>query len=602
MRVLMGIIKNRHGVYLARKKVPPGFEEAVARVISRDRGRVSWLQRSLRTKDAREANIKAKPILAEFDQIIIRAKEHLGPHSHRSELTDDEIRRLADYLFASILEQDDDLRATGGSEEVFQNVAEQLRNAGVQATTGFTVGRKPGFGLSDRDFFKLTVSLRDFALPAAQAALAKGDIGYLEDEIVELLEEAGIDLPRSSPSFSKLGISVLRKHVAALKALIERQQGEPVETPKNDLGLQKRAASESNAETLRVALEGWKATGTRSAGSIREFEYAVERFVQLHGDLSIAAISRRYVREYREALQKIPMRRSGSLLRATLPELIEWSNEHPEAKRISASTVNKLLGGVQAVVLWGRTNGMVADDIVWADPFSNMRLKEEPPDREPWDPEELQLLFGSDIYVRRVVPRAGGDGAAFWLPLLGLFTGARLGELAPLLTSDIKIDAATKISFIEITDDDERGKRLKTRSSRRTVPVHPELIRLGFLQYAANQRSSGGADAPLFPRLFKGHESGHAQQWSKWFGRYIRSIGVRRAVFHSFRHSFKDALRAAGESEDINDALTGHSRPGVGSSYGSKDIVRRFGLMRLADAVAKVAYPGLDLSHLKPWV
>ena len=72
-------------------------------------------------------------------------------------------------------------------------------------------------------------------------------------------------------------------------------------------------------------------------------------------------------------------------------------------------------------------------------------------------------------------------------------------------------------------------------------------------------------------------------------------------MFHSFRHGFKDALRAAGVGEDINDALTGHAGGSpVGRSYGAKDIARRFGLSALADAVSKVGYPGLDLSNLHP--
>jgi integrase len=44
-------------------------------------------------------------------------------------------------------------------------------------------------------------------------------------------------------------------------------------------------------------------------------------------------------------------------------------------------------------------------------------------------------------------------------------------------------------------------------------------------------------------------------------------------VFHSFRHSFKDGLRAAAVGEDLNDALTGHSNASVGRSYGAKDNV-----------------------------
>ena len=85
----------------------------------------------------------------------------------------------------------------------------------------------------------------------------------------------------------------------------------------------------------------------------------------------------------------------------------------------------------------------------------------------------------------------------------------------------------------------------------------------------------------------------YAEGWSKWFGRYIRSVGLT-----NFRHGFKDALRRAGVSEDLNDAPTGHSGGGVERSYGAKEMERRFGLRTLSEAVAKVHYRGLDLSHL----
>ena len=62
-----------------------------------------------------------------------------------------------------------------------------------------------------------------------------------------------------------------------------------------------------------------------------------------------------------------------------------------------------------------------------------------------------------------------------------------------------------------------------------------------------------------------------------------RSLGIdnKKSVFHSFRHGFKDALRAAGVNEDVNDALTGHSGGNaVARGYGSDDMVRRFGFLR----------------------
>ena len=47
MRVLMGLIKDRHGTYYARKKVPKALEAAVARVLANGKLRQPWLKKSL---------------------------------------------------------------------------------------------------------------------------------------------------------------------------------------------------------------------------------------------------------------------------------------------------------------------------------------------------------------------------------------------------------------------------------------------------------------------------------------------------------------------------------------------------------------------------
>ena len=101
------------------------------------------------------------------------------------------------------------------------------------------------------------------------------------------------------------------------------------------------------------------------------------------------------------------MRRIGPLRAATLPDLIVWAREHPTAARISPGTVNKLLGAVQAIAIWGRSNGLVPDDIPWVDPFSNMRVDVGEPDREPWEIDELQLLFSSPVFTEGQRPNGG---------------------------------------------------------------------------------------------------------------------------------------------------------------------------------------------------
>jgi integrase len=127
-------------------------------------------------------------------------------------------------------------------------------------------------------------------------------------------------------------------------------------------------------------------------------------------------------------------------------------------------------------------------------------------------------------------------------------------------------------------------------------------VRIGFLEFVENVRANAGHEAPLFPKLKPGSKGRFGEAWSKWLGRYKRQLGIHNpgSVFHSFRHGFKDASRAAGVNEDVNDALTGHSGGNtVARGYGWKDMVRRFGFPTLYAAVKKVRYEGLDLRALR---
>ena len=99
-------------------------------------------------------------------------------------------------------------------------------------------------------------------------------------------------------------------------------------------------------------------------------------------------------------------------------------------------------------------------------------------------------------------------------------------------------------------------------------------MRIGFLEFVDQRRAERWPIGSPFPELTAGSKGGFGEAFSKWFGRYKRSLGIdnQNSVFHSFRHGFKDALRAAGVNEDINDALTGHSGGNaVARGYGWKE-------------------------------
>jgi integrase len=600
MRRLMNVSKDRHGTYYARQKVPVRLQEAVARVLDNGKPRQVWLKRSLGTKLLSEANVRAKPVQIKFDQIIAQAEAQLKARPLRTSITDIEIKRIADYFYAHELEADEELREDSrGSDPLYVSIHKQLTEAGVQFHAHYDPGSltlEPGRGLSPRMMGQIEDDTTAM-LSVAEDALARGDITRIRYEVDALLEVFQINLDPSCADYRKLARAVLAAFVKQLRAVLARHKGEPVETPPLPaIGATVFAAA---GETLTAALEGWKRQREPAPGTLTEYQRAVRLFTELHGDIPVVQIRRSHARQFREALQDVPRIRAGKLLNAPLPELAQWGREHTEVEKISAETVNKILGGVQAVAVWARDNGMVPDDVQWADPFANMRLGKGEVRRggAPFEPAELTAIFGTPVFTEGARPTGGKGDAVFWLPLLALVTGARLGELAGLRASDVAHDPTIEAQCIYITADAKAGKRLKTKQSARAVPIHPQLTEVGFLKFVASQAKARGKDAWLFPEIAPGTTGTRA--FSKWFGRYIGEHGVTDAakVFHSFRHNFTDALRAAGVGEDVSRALVGHTQGGVHGRYGAKDMAARF-RHRLAEAVASVTYNGLDLSRL----
>jgi integrase len=582
MRLMMGLIKDRHGTYYARKKVPKRLEAAVAQALESRKPRLSWLKKSLGTKRASEANVRVKPVLIEFDKTLARAEGLLKERPIRASLTQIEIARMAEYYYATLLAND----------------AAARRHAAEVREPALPLSKIPAFGLTDAEFERMGRGHEE-ELKGAKPALARGNIGYVEGEIEELLHLFRIRLDERSAAYRGLGAAVLAEHVKGMQALQRRHVGEPIDTPRQPEFNSPEAQAEGN--TLRAAFEGWKRERRPSPRTLMEYGRAISLFVELSGDLPVFQIKRSHARAYREALQQIPRHRAGPLLKAPLHQVIEWAKENPTAPKVSAATVNKLIGGVQATLIWAHDKGgFIADDVAWADPFARMRLEVDEPEREPFDTDELQTLFHSAVFAGMERPKAGRGDAAYWLPLLALFTGGRRGELAALTAADVRKESSIG-EMLWITENRESGKTLKTKNSQRVVLVHPELVRLGFLEFVQRRREDRDG-AWLFP-LIAPNKPGAVEAWTKWFGRYIRALGIKDKdkVFHSLRHNFVDALRAGGVDEELRVALAGHGWMNTTNrGYGAKEMLRRFTATALAAAIAKVAYPGLDLSHLHP--
>jgi integrase len=178
------------------------------------------------------------------------------------------------------------------------------------------------------------------------------------------------------------------------------------------------------------------------------------------------------------------------------------------------------------------------------------------------------------------------------VPLLSLWTGMRLNECVQLRTDDVAV--MDGVDVILIREDDEGDKRLKTPASKRFVPIHPELKKIGFLTYAEEMQRA--EETRLFPELPKGKGGYYSDPFSKKFSRFLKEIGAKTATtcFHSFRHGYRDAQRDAGISQERSRALGGWApKGGAEEIYGSGHRAST-----LALELEKIRYPGLNLSHL----
>jgi integrase len=189
----------------------------------------------------------------------------------------------------------------------------------------------------------------------------------------------------------------------------------------------------------------------------------------------------------------------------------------------------------------------------------------------PFTVEDLQRIFAVE----------GQGPADRWIPLIGLLSGMRLGEIWPLCESDFAIRDGVDVILLH----EEDGRSLKTSAARRAIPVHSELKRLGLLDFV-KQHPQG---ACLFPGVT-------SSRFSKQFGRLLDKLGIpdrEKKGTHSLRHTFKQALIDAEVHLSCVSALMGWRERGMHGVYGGQMKTRV-----LSDAVERVRFEGLDLSHL----
>lgn len=136
----------------------------------------------------------------------------------------------------------------------------------------------------------------------------------------------------------------------------------------------------------------------------------------------------------------------------------------------------------------------------------------------------------------------------YWLPIMGLYTGARLEELASLRLEQVYEEDGIWVFDIE---------RAKNANSIRKVPLHKNLVQSKFLDYVKSLKEK--KETMLFPHLVE-TKNGYSKNTSRKFGLWLDKIGIKddRKVFHSFRHTFINRLTNMGVHPALIMSIVGH--------------------------------------------
>ncbi|MFH4617718.1 DUF6538 domain-containing protein [Vibrio furnissii] len=546
------------------------------------------LKVSLKTKSIAEARVKARQLSVEHDALFAQHEQAASRPNTTKRLTHTPFESLID-----IKEQTQ--RFSGIAKATADNLVGTQYLLHTQALTAPLAQRESVFtgieALRD-DLQELMHDLTENLLSEYEAKLSRAwkvIEGAMEAEQYEHHTGQTYDIQR------RLIIESCKRSVCGLSALITQLTDAglvPSDIPNaSDTYLHQlrgtQAPAESEYQGLLLSECAELYVKDRSKDQIRpktleRYKARMRLMLYILGDRPIDSLKRPDALMFKEKLLQLPANLNK------VPDFKGLSVDDVIALKpspMSVSTANDTMTDASSFFDWCVLNEYATKNV-----FKGLKVKtnkKASDERSAFTESDLKNLFQHPYFQ-------GGERKHphyYWLPVLGLYTGARLNELCQLHVCDVRRDDESGLWTMTITNTQE-DQNTKNSSSVRTIPLHPKLLELGFIEYVQSLNHER-----VFPELKKGRD-GYGQAPSKWFGRFRDSVlpnaKEENKAYHSFRHTFIDALKQSGASYSHAAAYVGH---GDGS-----ETFGRYGKAYVASALAPILnYVTFDFG-IKPYV
>lgn len=281
-------------------------------------------------------------------------------------------------------------------------------------------------------------------------------------------------------------------------------------------------------------------------------------------------------RKVKTTLQRFPANRNKNPATRgrSLDEVLALSS----IKTLSTKTINQYLQSYVSLFQWAKNHAYV-DQNFFEGLAIKVRKKSRKEGRQSFNHNQYQIMLSEILRNEKGLIKKPYQK---WGPLIAMYTGARLNEIAQLSLEDIKCEEG--IYCFDFNDDTE-DKKLKNAASARTVPVHSKLISLGLLDHIAEMRKS--EKKRLFPEFPRDKTGGYGRNLGRWVNDvFLVKLGLKtpQYSFHSFRHTISNELQRLDVQLPMVQSILGHAKEGVTLQHYSK---LGYTLKQLSDELEK---------------
>ena len=560
---------------------------------------------ALQTSDPLEAKRRGRAELTKYDRIFTELRAEQARASAKLPFDELELQNAVWQRYSTLVEADQARRIAIPTEDDLNDAWSLLvEEFGEESITAYRILQSIEASPEEE------ARERAARLAILKMELGKGETRSVQSAVQDAINARKLAVAPRSAEERELAQGIQRAEVQALRVMAKRDEGDFAPIPFDTLVKPLTGSLTHIATVGQTLMELFDIYAEENPNRARsETLIQARRKVALFSDFLgfhfvPSKIGKKEIREWKNVLKVFPIKavESNAFKGMNVKQIVE-ANKKIGKPPISSKTLNQYLTALGAFCRW-----LVSQGHLVSNPVIDMLLKIDDDQRTvlPYSTEQLNRIFRSPLFVgcKGLSPsKASKSGNVivrdqhYWVPLIGLFTGARSNEICQLLVKDV-IQVDGHWAF-HITNEGHEEQQVKNDNSKRLVPIHPELVKLGFLDYHSDRTNAH--DQWLFPTAVPDGARGKRNaSFGKFYGQYAKKIGVKvgsEVNFHSFRHTLTDAMRAVDILDPEIAMIVGHEKKTMTSKYG---VVKHGNIERRVKIINALRYDGLDLSHLVP--